>query len=69
VRDQSRFECLTDGDLNHVSGGMKCDTAIGMSKIYLTMSDLYLQMGMSAQSAGYSGQALGLLQGACTKPT
>lgn len=66
MEDQSLFECLTDGDLDHVSGGMSCDRAIGLSKIYLTMSDLYNQMGLGGSAVSFSGQALGLLQGACT---
>ncbi len=66
MNTQSRFECLTDDDLDQISGGMSCDRAVGLSKILMTMSDLYGQMGMPGVGLSFSGQALGVLQGACT---
>jgi bacteriocin-like protein len=65
MNDKSRFDILTDNELEQVTGGMSCDKALVAAQTYVGIGDFYTSLGMSAAAAGSYGQASGVMQGAC----
>ena len=58
---------LTDHDLDQVTGGMPCQNAIILAHGYNVLADVYINVfGMSSLGGSYAGQAMGVLQGACS---
>ena len=58
---------LTEGDLDQVSGGMDCSTAIAVAQAYTTFAGVLNALGDSAGSMYFSGRAMGVLDGGCPK--
>jgi bacteriocin-like protein len=58
---------LNDAELNEVSGGMDCRSAIAVAQVYVSVAGVLGALGDSAGSAYFSGQAKGVLQGGCPK--
>jgi hypothetical protein len=57
---------LNDADLEQVAGGLECGPATVVAGVYLAAAKFESIMGDSTTAATYSGQAMGVMQGACT---
>jgi len=66
VNDESRFDSLTDDDLEQVTGGMSCSNAVIAANVYNALSGAYISLGMYSEGAAYAGEGQRILQGACT---
>jgi hypothetical protein len=59
---------LNDAELEVVSGGMTCDTALIVSNIYLTAATALLGLDNPAGASYFAGKAGGVREGAgCPK--
>ena len=59
------FRTLTNEELNLVSGGMDCRTAIAVSQAYNAAAKVMGALGDNLSSMHFSGRAMGVLDGAC----
>jgi hypothetical protein len=55
---------ITDGDLDQVSGGMDCRTAVGLATVYLSLARIFAAGGDLVNGAYYAGKAGGVTEGA-----
>jgi hypothetical protein len=58
---------ITDGDLDQVSGGMDCKTALLVAGLYESVATIAAAAGNAALSSYFSGKAAGLVDGGCPK--
>jgi bacteriocin-like protein len=65
VKDESRFENLTDNDLEQVTGGMTCAQGIVAGDFYSALAGAYGAMGMGGEAAVANATASGIYRGAC----
>jgi hypothetical protein len=56
---------IADGDLDQVSGGLDCKSAMTVASVYNLTAQVLGALGDSAGSAVFSGRSQGILQGAC----
>jgi len=59
------MDTLTNEELNLVSGGMDCRTAIAVSQAYVAAAQVMGAVGDNLSSMNFSGRATGVIQGAC----
>ena len=55
---------IADGDLDQVSGGMDCRTAVGLATVYLSLARIFAAGGDLVNGAYYAGKAGGVTEGA-----
>jgi hypothetical protein len=58
---------LTDAELAEVSGGVDCNTAVGMAATHLCTAQALLALGDLCGAAGFLGQAKGVQEAGCPK--
>ena len=61
------FNRLTDDNLDLVTGGMSCQTAIYVAKFWFDVAGVLGALGNTAGAAGAHGRGEGLLDGGCQK--
>jgi hypothetical protein len=60
---------VNDAELEAVAGGMTCDAAVVLSRIYGAAANVLMGLGHPAMAAALAGQGIGVLQGAgCIGP-
>jgi bacteriocin-like protein len=64
MNNETRFDSLTDDELEQVIGG-SCKTALVAASVYSSLASFYGGLGMSSASAAYAGRAIGVLEGGC----
>jgi hypothetical protein len=65
---EREFNFLSVAELEAVAGGrMDCKTAVLIAKLDELTGDILGALGNPIGQAGFYGQGIGLLQGACTK--
>ena len=65
MNDGSRFDSLTDDDLEQFSGGMTCENAKVVANFYDALGSVYVAVGMPLTGTHYKERGLGVLQGGC----
>jgi bacteriocin-like protein len=61
-----QFDSLTDNDLEQVTGGMSCSTAINLANGYAAIASVCLAVGLTSDGAMYAGMGRGVLRGGCS---
>ncbi len=64
MNNESRFDSLTDDDLEQVTGG-SCSNAMIAASVYTSLAAVHNSLGMSSAGAAYAGRAQGVLEGGC----
>lgn len=57
---------LNDAELENVSGGMSCKTALVVAQIYSMTGDILNAAGDYAGAVAFYGRAAGVIEGGCT---
>ena len=65
MNDQSRIDGVTDESLEQVIGGMSCEAAMAVAKVYASIGSIFTASGDNVMGANYIGRAQGILVGAC----
>ena len=65
MNEQSRIDVVTDENLEQVTGGMDCNSAKVVGRIYLAIGDIFIATGDNVMGALFIGKAQGILVGAC----
>lgn len=58
---------LTDAELGEVSGGVDCDTALGMAATHLCTAQALMALGDLYGAENFLGQAKGVQEAGCPK--
>lgn len=66
MNNDPRFDNLTDGELEEISGGMTCSQGLVAGSVYQSLSTIYGTLGMTSSQAQYAGMASGVYKGACS---
>ena len=59
---------LSINELDAVSGGMDCKTAVAVSHTFSLAAEILLAFGDDVGAAGMAGRAHGVLMGSCGSP-
>jgi hypothetical protein len=54
-------------ELDKISSGMTCESALGVSSVYRLTGDILLLLGNAQGATGFYGLAQGVEQGGCGK--
>ena len=58
---------LNDTDIEGIAGGMSCETALAVAKIYYSAGDILHSLGDEAGAHQLYGKGSGGMEGACNK--
>ena len=65
MNEQSRIDVVTDENLEQVTGGMSCNSAKAVARVYVAIGDIFVATGDNIMGALFIGRAQGILVGAC----
>jgi bacteriocin-like protein len=56
---------LNDDELNEVSGGLDCKSAVAVGQFYMGLSKVMYALGNDIMGAYYGGKGSGIITGGC----